>query len=126
MVLRSFTPRWGESADALIERLVGSFHSQGKVYVATSDQAEQAISFGRGAYRLTPRELKEQVKLAKKESERFYRQSRPTDGYLENRLVSNIRSRLEKWRRQSSACKPGCPHFCLDELLPLRYNKYDP
>ncbi|HPZ44313.1 MAG TPA: NYN domain-containing protein [Bacillota bacterium] len=90
----------GESADALIERLVGSFHGQGKVYVATSDQAEQAIIFGRGAYRLTPRELKEQVKLAKKESERFYRQSRPTDGYLENRLVSNIRSRLEKWRRQ--------------------------
>ncbi len=90
----------GETADALIERLTGSLREQGKVYVATSDQAEQVIIFGRGAYRLTPGELREQVSLAKKESQRFYRQSLPTDSYLENRLLSNVRSRLEKWRRQ--------------------------
>ena len=63
-------------------------------------QAEQVIIFGRGAYRLTPGELREQVRLVKKESQRFYRQSVPTDGYLENRLLSNVRARLEKWRRQ--------------------------
>ncbi|HHU85778.1 MAG: NYN domain-containing protein [Pelotomaculaceae bacterium] len=90
----------GETADALIERLVGSLPDPGKVYVATSDQAEQVIIFGRGAYRLTPGELREQVRLVKKESQRFYRQSVPTDGYLENRLLSNVRARLEKWRRQ--------------------------
>jgi hypothetical protein len=90
----------GETADALIERLAGCLTERCKVYVATSDQAEQAIVFGRGAYRLTPGELREQVRLTKKESERFYGQATPADGYLENRLVSNVRSRLEKLRRQ--------------------------
>ncbi|OPZ72326.1 MAG: YacP-like NYN domain protein [Firmicutes bacterium ADurb.Bin456] len=92
--------RAGETADALIERLTGCLADRVKVFVATSDQAEQVIIFGRGAYRLTPGELCDQIRVAKKEGERFYGQGTPADGYLENRLVSNVRARLEKLRRQ--------------------------
>ena len=92
----------GETADALIERLVGSLLNEGKVYVATSDWAEQSIIFGRGAYRLTPGELRVQVRRAREESEAHYSRSTPADGYLENRLLEKVRSRLEKWRREKN------------------------
>lgn len=90
----------GETADAVIERLAGTLSTEGTVYVATSDWAEQGIVFGRGAYRLTPGELRMQVKTIKQESEKHYTQSTPADGYLENRLLDRIRSKLEKWRRE--------------------------
>lgn len=90
----------GETADALIERLVGSLSNEGAVYVATSDWAEQGIIFGRGAYRLTPGELRTQVNRTKRESEEHYTQSTPADSYLENRLLDKVRSKLEKWRRE--------------------------
>jgi hypothetical protein len=92
--------RQGETADALIERLVGSFSQEGTVYVATSDWAEQRIIFGRGAFRLTPAELKLQVERIKRESKRYYSQVLPADSYLENRLLEKIKSELEQWRRK--------------------------
>lgn len=92
----------GETADALIERLVGSLLNEGTVYVATSDWAEQVIVFGRGAYRLTPGELRMQVNRTKRESEKHYTQSTPADSYLENRLMDKVRSKLEKWRREKN------------------------
>lgn len=90
----------GETADALIERLVGNLTNMGTVYVATSDWAEQGIIFGRGAYRLTPGELRMQVNRTKRESEERYEQSKPADSYLENRLLDKVRSKLEQWRRE--------------------------
>jgi len=90
----------GETADALIERLAGELSKEGTVYVATSDWEEQRIIFGRGAYRLTPGELRAQVYRVKQESERHWVENNPADSYLENRLLGKIRSRLEKWRRE--------------------------
>jgi hypothetical protein len=90
----------GETADSLIERVVGAFLNQGSVYVATSDWAEQGIVFGRGAYRITPGELRAMVLQAKQESEKHYTRSTPADSYLENRLLDKVRSKLEKWRRE--------------------------
>ncbi len=89
-----------ETADALIERLVGKLLNEGVVYVATSDWAEQGIIFGRGAYRLTPGELLLEVKKCKQESERHYVKSVPSDSYLENFLMEKVRSKLERLRRQ--------------------------
>jgi len=90
----------GETADALIERLAGELSKEGTVYVATSDWEEQRIIFGRGAYRLTPGELRAQVDRVKRESEeRWAEKGKPADSYLENRLLEKVRSRLEKWRR---------------------------
>ncbi len=94
--------RQGETADALIERLAGSLSHEGTVYVATSDWAEQRIIFGRGAYRLTPLELKTQVERIKRENEKHYSQVLPADSYLENRLLEKIKYELEQWRRKKS------------------------
>ncbi|MFZ5645643.1 MAG: NYN domain-containing protein [Bacillota bacterium] len=90
----------GETADSVIERLVGDLSRKGRVYVATSDWAEQSLIFGLGAYRLTPRELLEKVKRLKKEGESHYSASLPTESYLENRLVDEVRKTLEDWRRK--------------------------
>lgn len=93
----------GETADALIERMVGSLaEGGGTVYVATADWAVQTIIFGRGAYRLTPGELHDQVEQARQESRAYYQQSKPADGYLENRLLDPVRSRFEQWRREKN------------------------
>lgn len=92
--------RQGETADAAIERLAGDLAARGRVYVATSDWAEQGIIFGRGAYRITPGELRQQVRQARRESEKHYTRDAPSDGYLENRLLDQVRSKLEKMRRE--------------------------
>ncbi|NLI11761.1 NYN domain-containing protein [Pelotomaculum propionicicum] len=90
----------GETADAYIESLVGRLSDEGVIYVATSDWAEQGIIFGRGAYRLTPGELREQVDRARKESQAHYNKALPSESYLENRLLDQVRSKLERWRRE--------------------------
>lgn len=90
----------GETADTVIEKLVGNLPDPGVVYVATSDWDEQRIIFGRGAYRLTPKELLTRIKRLRKEGERLYQSTTPTDSYLENRLVDEVRKALESWRRR--------------------------
>ncbi|ACV61221.1 protein of unknown function DUF901 [Desulfofarcimen acetoxidans DSM 771] len=90
----------GETADALIERITGDLIKLGKVYVVTSDWDEQRIIFGRGAYRMTPRELWEQVKKIRQKNMSEYSINLPTEGYLENRLNESVRDLLEKLRRK--------------------------
>ncbi|MHB8157482.1 MAG: NYN domain-containing protein [Desulfocucumaceae bacterium] len=92
--------REGETADSVIERLVGDLSTKGRVYVATADWAEQSMIFGLGAYRLTPGELMDRIKRQQKESERHYTSSFPSESYLENRLVDEVRKTLEDWRRK--------------------------
>ncbi len=89
----------GETADSAIERLVSKLASGSRVYVATSDWAEQSMIFGMGAYRITPGELAVKIKTVKKDSSRHYLTDYPADSYLENRLVDNIRKKLEEWRK---------------------------
>lgn len=89
----------GETADAAIERLAGELSAAGRVHVATSDWAEQSMIFGRGAYRITPRELLEKVKKTQEEARRQYISTPPTESYLENRLVDEVRKVMEKLRR---------------------------
>ncbi|MFZ5646267.1 MAG: NYN domain-containing protein [Bacillota bacterium] len=89
-----------ETADSVIERLVKEISDKGRVHVATSDWAEQSMIFGLGAYRLTPRELWDRVKRLKQESENHYTSTPPSDSYLENRLVDEVRKTLEVWRRK--------------------------
>jgi len=89
----------GETADSVIERLVGEL-PDGQVHVATSDWAEQSMIFGRGAYRVTPGELLDKIKKLQKDAEDHYTTSPPSDSYLENRLVDEIRKTMENWRRK--------------------------
>lgn len=89
-----------ETADAAIEKLVGEFAGQGTVYVATSDWDEQRIIFGRGAYRVTPRELRARVLQVRTEGQKPYRENPPGEEYLENRLGKNMRRIFEEWRKK--------------------------
>lgn len=95
-----FYTREEETADAMIERLVGEMPRDGYTRVVTSDWDEQRIILGRGAYRMTPGELHQRVQRAKKENQEPYTRKGPTDGYLENRLAENIRRMFEQWRRK--------------------------
>lgn len=92
----------GETADSLIEKLVGELSRENTVYVATSDWAEQRMILGQGAYRLTPKELLASVRQETKAGERFYNPELPADAYLENRLKGKIRVFLENWRRKKT------------------------
>ena len=90
----------GETADAAIERLVGELLEQGRVHVATSDWAEQSMIFGRGAYRITPGELLDRINRLRQEARGHCQSSPPTNSYLENRLVDEVRKAMESWRRK--------------------------
>lgn len=89
----------GESADNVIERLVGKLVPGAVVHVVTGDRTEQSIIFGRGAYRMPPREFWLKVRALRRKR-RDYKQSRPVDAYLENRLGPDTRRVLEAWRRK--------------------------
>ncbi|MCL6476808.1 MAG: NYN domain-containing protein [Peptococcaceae bacterium] len=94
--------REGETADAAIERLAGELSASGRVHVATSDWAEQSMIFGRGAYRITPRELLDKVRRLQEKARARYVSTPPTESYLENRLVEEVRKAMEKWRREKT------------------------
>lgn len=89
----------GETADNVIERLIGKLVPGAVVHVVTGDWAEQRIIFGRGAYRMPPREFWLRVRELRRKL-RDYRQPRPADAYLENRLGPDTRRALEAWRRK--------------------------
>lgn len=89
-----------ETADECIERLVGQLRARRVVIqVATSDMAEQNVAFGKGALRLSARELL----IAVKESEQNVRQQlsepRPRQSSLDAKLTEDMKKMLEKWRR---------------------------
>ncbi|WP_347489910.1 NYN domain-containing protein [Desulfoscipio sp. XC116] len=95
-----FYTREDETADSLIERLVGDMPKDGNVHVATSDWDEQRVIFGRGAYRMTPGELMARVRKAGEENQKRLARKDYTDSYLENRLGGHIRQIFEQWRRK--------------------------
>lgn len=89
--------REGETADSVIERFVHV--NQGKkIFVVTSDWEEQRFVFGSGAYRLSSRQLREEVLKTEKEVE-MGKSGRAVRA-LENRLPENVRQTMEAWRRQ--------------------------
>ena len=62
-----------ETADSYIEKLAyDSVRMNKKVYVVTSDWVEQMVILGAGAYRISSRELRKDVKKAKKNIEEEY------------------------------------------------------
>ncbi|WP_027092019.1 NYN domain-containing protein [Cohnella thermotolerans] len=90
-----------ETADECIERLVGETTSvKRNVYVATSDQTEQRVAFGRGALRLSARELRLAVEESRREIERTIRKEPPPKrNPLGSVLAPDIQLRLERMRR---------------------------
>ena len=92
-----------ETADSYIEKMAYDMVRQGRrVYVVTSDRVEQLVILGVGAYRISARELLQDVKRVNKlikegfsETERTHRRHE-----LENRLNSDVVKRLHELRKR--------------------------
>ncbi|RJX17172.1 MAG: NYN domain-containing protein [Desulforudis sp.] len=89
----------GETADNVIERLVGKLVGNCTVHVVTADWTEQRMIWGQGAYRMHPREFWARVSALRQDN-KTYRKDRPADEYLENRLGAGTRKALEAWRNK--------------------------
>lgn len=94
--------REGETADSCIEKMVYYLVRQGeRVYVVTSDFAEQMFILGAGAFRISARELKGDVASVRKEikasiSQKVLARDRHELG---SRLGKDILKRLDEMRR---------------------------
>jgi predicted RNA-binding protein with PIN domain len=95
--------REGETADSHIEKMAYDMVRQRKqVYVVTSDWVEQLVILGAGAYRISARELLQDVKKVNKLIKEGYSDSELTykRHELENRLNSDVVKRLDELRRR--------------------------
>jgi predicted RNA-binding protein with PIN domain len=95
--------REGETADSHIEKMAYDMVRQRKqVYVVTSDWVEQLVILGAGAYRISARELLQDVKKVNKLIKEGYSESELTykRHELENRLNSDVVKRLDELRRR--------------------------
>ncbi len=73
-----------ETADSYIEKVTHTLSKNHRVRVATSDNLEQMIILGSGAYRMSAREFFEEIKEAEKEIKSLIRQNN-----IENRNMDN-------------------------------------
>lgn len=90
-----------ETADDCIERLVASVkHVKNQVYVATSDYAEQRTIFGRGALRISARELLINIEGIDDNIEHSIKNLPKYDGLLKSRIDKHTLKQLEKIRRR--------------------------
>lgn len=93
----------GETADSWIERKTYELNKNGdKVFVVTSDYAEQINILGSGAYRISAREFKEEYKRAKKQIEEKVHATASGTGRNElgGRLHEHVLAHFEKLRRR--------------------------
>ncbi|GAA0106877.1 NYN domain-containing protein [Paraclostridium sordellii] len=90
-----------QTADSYIEKLMTSLSKYDVVKVATNDYAEQQIILGKGASRLSARELKLDVEEAKTKikSKQITSERKIQRNWLEDRLDKETLSKLENIRR---------------------------
>ena len=96
--------RKGETADHYIERLCDSYaqevaYGRMELRVATSDNVEQTVVFGRGATRISARELLYELDSARKTRAGHLAPAQAVKGTLMDRLPEDVRRRLEEMRR---------------------------
>jgi predicted RNA-binding protein with PIN domain len=90
-----------ETADAYIEKLANEMGRLYNVEVATSDWLEQQVVLGRGAARISSRELYNEVMRVKRGIREKIKLSHSTQKHsIENRIDSSILEKLEKIRRE--------------------------
>ncbi|WP_270167856.1 NYN domain-containing protein [Paenibacillus sp. SYP-B4298] len=93
-----------ETADECIERLVIELTRRGRhIYVATSDLVEQHVAFGKGALRISARELLINIEQNQKEIGSQVRSGQDGNRNSLDGIVSlDVWSRLERMRRGDS------------------------
>ena len=94
----------GETADCYIERLCDELSDdiklrRAEVRVATSDLVEQTIAFGRGAVRLSSRELLLEMDMAQTSRGGRVQSGNKPGSTVADRLPAAIREKLEQMRR---------------------------
>jgi predicted RNA-binding protein with PIN domain len=99
--LRILYTKEKETADELIERLVGELLGRRRqVYVATSDMMEQHVIFGKGALRLPAGELLTKLDQSRHEIRtRIDKNLNPSRNTFDNRISGDLKKRFEQWRR---------------------------
>ncbi|ALX49410.1 NYN domain-containing protein [Lentibacillus amyloliquefaciens] len=89
-----------ETADECIERIVKELKNViNQVYVATSDYAEQRTIFGRGALRISARELYIELKDIDREIDQVIDQHHKVKHKNKIPLDKHVLDQFEKWRR---------------------------
>lgn len=86
-----------ETADAYIERAIETMTRAAKPYriaVATSDNMEQVIIMAKGAYRLSARDLLEEIETTEAEIRRKITKARPIKT---NQLTDNLDPEMAEW-----------------------------
>lgn len=92
-----------ETADQRIEGLVGKLKNvKTKVYVATSDYDEQRIIFGRGAFRISARELKIELQDMEREINFRVMHHKKNKPQIKIPLNEELLEKFEKMRRGES------------------------
>lgn len=91
-----------QTADSYIEKFISSLSKYDDIQVATSDYAEQQIILGKGATRISARELKLYVDstMEKIKQEQQKHHKKIQRNFLEDRLDKDILSKLENIRRK--------------------------
>jgi predicted RNA-binding protein with PIN domain len=91
----------GETADQRIERLVyelrDTYH---RITVATSDAAEQQVTFGGGALRISAAELVRHMAETKRRIEHAVEKGYRSVPRIDETLSEEVAKKLEDWRRQ--------------------------
>lgn len=91
-----------QTADSYIEKYISSLSKYDHIEVATSDYAEQQIILGKGAARISARELKLYIDstMVKIKEEQQKHNKKIQRNFLEERLDKEILSKLENIRRK--------------------------
>ncbi|MCL1854592.1 MAG: NYN domain-containing protein [Clostridia bacterium] len=95
--------RHGETADQYIERMCGALPRFREARVATSDRVEQVLILGRGATRLSARELLGELSAERNRGQACHRsQPVPEGSVMRAALNEEQYARLERLRRQKT------------------------
>ena len=90
----------GETADNYIETVCDRTPRYREVRVATSDGVEQTVTMGRGAVRISSRELLIELSHVRRTGHVSHAQNGPRRNTVDSQLPEDVRSALEKMRRQ--------------------------
>lgn len=88
----------GVTADMAIERICAQIPKHQKVFVATSDRLQQETIWGKGALRISARELQREIRMAQKDNKKHLEPKLYSANRLEDRLSPEVKAALERMR----------------------------
>lgn len=92
--------RESETADEQIEKLATSLSNRrDQIYVATSDMTEQRVIFGKGALRISARELEIEMIEIQKNITKKVKEIQEQRAFSKILLSDEVAEIFEKWRR---------------------------